>query len=67
MFRKESKYQQDLIERSKKEREESIQKYNKNLHPADKLDEDAAMAALIWLGACVAVAGLGTLIKLIVG
>ncbi len=38
-----------------------------NLHPADKLDEDAAMAALIWLGACVAVAGLGTLIKLIIG
>lgn len=66
MFKKESQYQKDLIERSKKEREESIKKYNKNLHPVDKLDEDAAMAAIIWLGACVAAAGIGLIAKIFI-
>lgn len=53
MFKNTSKYQTDLIERSRKEREESINKYNKNLHPSDRLDEQAALAAILWLGAIV--------------
>lgn len=66
MFKNTSKYQTDLIERSRKEREESVNKYNKNLHPADRLDEQAALAAILWLGAIVFMCGITLLFELII-